>query len=90
MRSILITIALLSSVPAFAADAPGTTPQVKNGALLRDVNNAVLGNVSRVNSDGSLGLIVDYKFVTVPAASVTVVNGKAMTTLSKKEIVGAR
>jgi hypothetical protein len=42
--------------------------------------------VYRVTGDGSAQLIVDGKLVTVPASTLSVVDGKLTTSLSKSEV----
>ncbi len=91
MRSAFIALALLASTPVFAADtAPAAQAEVKTGAMLRDSNNYRLGAISRVNADGSVGLIIDSRFVTIPADTLSVVDGKVVTRLTKREVIGLR
>jgi len=56
------------------------------GKMLLAANGARLGAIYRVTDDGSAQLIVDGKMVTIPAATLSVVNGKPTTSLSKSEI----
>lgn len=93
MRSALIAIALLIGAPAIAAETTNTQAvpvALKYGMMLRDANNVRVGTVSRVNADGSVGVIVESKFVTIPASALNIVDGKAVTTLTKREIVHLR
>lgn len=71
----------LVSMSAIAQDAVAT-----EGKMLVSANGARLGAVYRVTDDGSAQLIVDGKMVTVPASTLSVVDGKLTTTLSKSEV----
>lgn len=84
------------SMVAFASLAvaqEGSAPQaetqsegVSAGRMLVAANGARLGAVYRVTDDGSAQLIVDGKLVTIPAATLSVVDGKLTTSLSKSDI----
>ena len=86
MRYVIIAATLaLASAPAFAADAP-PAKVAHSGDMLRDANNVRLGAVNAVNKDGSVGLIFDSRYVTVPGDSLTVVGGKLTTKLTKAQL----
>ena len=55
------------------------------GKMLVGANGARLGAVYRVTSDGSPQLIVNGKMVTVPASTLSMVDGELKTSLSKSE-----
>lgn len=55
--------------------------------MLVSANGARLGTVNRVAADGSPQIIIDGKLVTVPAATLSTVNGKLTTSLSKSEVL---
>jgi hypothetical protein len=59
---------------------------VAAGKMLVASNGARLGAVYRVTEDGSAQIIVDGKMVTIPAATLSVVDGKLTTSLSKSDI----
>ncbi|MFC3172682.1 hypothetical protein ACFOD9_00305 [Novosphingobium bradum] len=88
MRIAILALALVAGTPALA-DAPAAT-QVKAGAMLRDATGARITAISRVNTDGSIGVIVESKFITIPADKVSVVDGKVVTKLTKREIISLR
>jgi hypothetical protein len=69
------------SLPALAQE-----PVAAEGKMLTGANGARLGAVYRVTGDGSAQLIVDGKMVTVPASTLSVVDGKLTTSLSKSEV----
>jgi hypothetical protein len=79
------------AAPAFASDLPaaGSTPVVAHaGDMLRDANNLRLSAVDTVNKDGSVGIIYNGRVVTVPAASLSLANGKLVTSLTKSQVNG--
>ena len=76
----LVTVAVMS-LPAIAQEAVA-----QEGKMLVGANGTRLGAVYRVTDDGSAQLIVDGKMVTVPASTLSVVDGKLTTTLSKSEV----
>lgn len=79
----------LVSMVAFAslASAQGEVgSDVAAGKMLVASNGARLGAVYRVTEDGSAQIIVDGKMVTIPAATLSVVDGKLTTSLSKSDI----
>jgi hypothetical protein len=69
------------SLSAIAQESVAT-----EGKMLVAANGARLGAVYRVTDDGSAQLIVDGKMVTVPASTLSIVDGKLTTTLSKSEV----
>ncbi|MGF7151019.1 uncharacterized protein YlzI (FlbEa/FlbD family) [Sphingomonas zeicaulis] len=82
MRFLAVALALAVS----AAPALAEPPVASRGAMLRDANQLRLGRVEQVRPDGSVSLIVGSKFVVVPASTLTLVDGKLMTSLTKKEV----
>lgn len=56
------------------------------GKMLVAANGARLGVVYRVTDDGSAQLILDGKMVTVPASTLSAVDGALTTSLSKTEV----
>ena len=51
--------------------------------MLTSANGARLGAVYRVGPDGAAQIIIDGKLVTVPANTISVANGKLVTSLTK-------
>lgn len=73
-----------------AAQDPGAVASgavAEKGKMLIASNGARLGWVYRVGSDGSAQMIIDGKLVTVPAATLSSVDGKLTTSLSKSEVI---
>lgn len=77
-------------VPAAAtpvsAEAPATTVVAARGQLVVAANGARMGRVSRLASDGSPQVIVDGRLVTVPLSTLSVVDGRLVSTLTANEI----
>ena len=80
-KSILVVVMMASALSAMAGEAVAEA-----GKMLLGADGVRLGAVYRVTGDGSAQLIVDGKMVTVPAATISVVDGKLTTTLSKSEV----
>lgn len=82
MKKLVIAMMMVSaSLTAMADDAAAT-----EGKMLLASNGARLGAVYRVTPDGSAQLIVDGKMVTIPANTISVVDGKLQTSLSKADV----
>lgn len=83
MRKSWVAVVMVAcvSLSAIAQEAVAT-----EGKMLVAANGARLGAVYRVTDDGSAQLIVDGKMVTVPASTLSIVDGKLTTTLSKSEV----
>jgi hypothetical protein len=82
---------VLATLTATAQNAPsgaGTTAAVaEKGKIVVASNGARLGTVYRVGSDGSAQLIIDGKMITIPASTLSNVDGKLTTSLSKSEVL---
>jgi hypothetical protein len=90
MRFAVLAITLAAAAaPACASDAqPATASPVvaHQGDMLRDINNVRVGSVDSVNKDGSVSVIYNSRYITVPAASLSIVNGKLTTRLAKTDL----
>ena len=78
-----VTVAGQESSPGAATTAAVAT----KGKMLMDADGGRLGPVYRVVADGSAQLIFDGKMVTIPAATLSTVNGKLTTSLKKSEVL---
>ena len=89
-RFIALVCAFMSVV-AFAqgtSSAPATAAVVaEKGRMLVAANGTRLGSVYRVAPDGAAQIIIDEKMVTIPAATLSIVNGKLTTSLTKSEVL---
>ncbi|WEK42407.1 MAG: hypothetical protein P0Y64_13540 [Candidatus Sphingomonas colombiensis] len=86
---IALSAAVFVATPLAAAtlDAtPATTVAPKRGATLRDANATRLGTIDRVNADGSVQIIFNAKFVTIPADKIVASQDGVTTSLTKAEI----
>lgn len=105
MHKMLIAAAILAvSAPAMAQDeaapavaqeaAPAATQnaaeQARHGQTLRDAENRRLGEVSHVADDGSVRIIYKSRFVTIPGSTISVVDGKPVTSLTRQEVAKLR
>jgi len=79
-------VAFASLAMAQEGTAPASATGIAAGKMLVGANGARLGAVYRVTEDGSAQLILDGKMVTVPAATLSVVDGQVKTSLTKGEI----
>lgn len=88
MRTSILIAGLLALAPvaAIAQDAATAEVEIRQGQTLRDANMARLGPVNRVLADGSVQIIHNSRFVTIPADSLSVEDGKAKTSLTRKEV----
>jgi len=98
--ALLATVATIAVVPSvvFAGEAnqqvqvaaanaaTGTSVAATTGKMLYGPDGHRIGAVYRAGANGDAQLILDGKLVTVPAATLSLVNGKLTTSLSKKEI----
>lgn len=75
----------VSSIAAQAADTAAA-----KGKMLYGAGGSRLGTITRVTQDGSAQIIIDGKLVTVPASSISAVEGKIATTLTKNEVIATR
>ncbi len=79
------------SASASAADAPAASGvQVHAGQMLYDSSEHRIAAVYRVTADGNVQIVLNGKLVTAPASSLSDVNGKLTTSLSKSELSAAR
>lgn len=94
----LATVATFSLVPlaANAAEASqsvraaaetATAVKVSEGKMVYSSTGQRLAPVYRVNTDGSVQLILEGRLVTIPSASLTTASGKVATTLTKAEVL---
>ena len=85
-------LAIVMCAVVLPAGAQGTadsaaTPGVEKGKMLVASNGARLGVVYRVGADGAAQVIIDGKMVSIPANTLSNVNGKLTTSLSKSEVL---
>jgi hypothetical protein len=84
---VLAAMAATTASAAALDSSAGTAAVAEKGKMLVASNGARLGVVYRVESDGSAQMIIDGKLVTIPAATISSVDGKLTTSLSKSEVL---
>ena len=83
MKKALVAVLMVAfSLSVVAQEAPVAA----EGKMLVASNGARVGAVYRVTSDGAAQVIVDGKLVTIPASTLSVADGKLITSLTKAEI----
>lgn len=83
MRFAIAVAAIAFSATSVVAQSP-LVP--KRGTTLRDANNTRLGTIERINADGSVRIIINSKFVTIPASKLVVNQNSITTSLTKPEV----
>lgn len=97
----LATVATLAVVPtAVFAETTQAVREVTEeaaapldlnaGKMLYGANGYRIAPIYRVTQEGNPQIILNGRLVTVPASSLSDVDGKVTTSLSKKEIAAAR
>lgn len=88
-RAFAAIVLFAMSGPVAAETVTGATSPaviVHRGQSVRDSANARLGVIDSVASDGSIGLIVDAKYVRLPAGTFSIVDGKVVSQKLKREL----
>ena len=88
--SVLVSLCALVTLSGLVYSAPGAAAdQVSpvKGSMLIAANGARLAPVYRVAPDGGAQIILDGKMVTIPAATLSMADGKLTTSLTKNEIL---
>lgn len=73
-----------------ATEAAAEPIQINNGMMLYSSAGNRVAPIYRVTADGNPQLILNGRLVTVPASSLTIVDGKVTTSLTKSEIARAK
>jgi hypothetical protein len=88
-----VFVVLMCAVVALPVAAQSTSSAAaqdsvaEKGKMLIAANGARLGAVYRVRPDGCPQLIIDGRMVTVPANTISMVDGKLTTSLSKSQVL---
>jgi hypothetical protein len=94
MRKLFLAAAmavLSASLPvAVSAQAPAAGVSVNPGKMLYSSNGQRVGAVYRVNAEGDPQIILSGKLVTIPASTLSEVEGKLTTSLARKDIGRAK
>ena len=73
-----------------ATDATAAAVAVNAGKMLYASNGQRIAAIYRVTADGNPQVILNGKLVTVPASSLSDINGKVTTSLTKSELGRAK
>jgi hypothetical protein len=88
--SVIVSVCALVTLSGLFYAAPGaaeTPVSPVKGSMLVAANGARLAPVYRVAPDGGAQIILDGKMVTVPAATLSMTDGRLVTSLTKSEIL---
>ena len=97
--ALLATVTLFAAAPAalHAETAAASTPAASSaqaapvavtaGKTLYGANGNRIASVYRVATDGRVQIILDGKLITVPSATLSEVEGKVTTSLTKSELL---
>jgi hypothetical protein len=94
--ALLATVGLFAIAPvAFAetsqsvraATEAAAPVNVVAGKMLYSANGSRVASVYRVAADGKVQVIIDGRLITVPASTLSEVNGKVTTSLTKSELL---
>lgn len=99
--ALLATAATVALVPMTALAAENTEAvhavteeaaalDVNAGKMLYGANGHRIASIYRVTSEGDPQIILDGRMVTVPASTLSEVDGKVTTSLTKREIARSR
>lgn len=86
-KSWLAIVVCAAVILPAAAQAPAGGSVAEKGKMLLASNGSRLGAVYRVTPEGAAQIILDGKMVSVPANTITIVDGKLQTSLSKSEVL---
>lgn len=81
----ILAIAVAISAPVSASMATEST-HAREGVMLTSADGARLGAIYRVSDDGSARLIVRGKMATIPASTLSMIDGKLTTSLTKSAV----
>ena len=73
-----------------AASAQTAKVSVRTGRMIYGANGQRIAAAYRVTQDGTVQVILNSKLVSIPAASLSEVNGKVTTSLTKAELTSVR
>jgi hypothetical protein len=85
--AILATLATFSLVPVAVHAADAAPTKAAEGKMVYTANGQRLAPIYRVNTDGSVQLIMEGHLVTIPATVLSDVNGKLTSSESKGDLL---
>jgi hypothetical protein len=84
---VIVMCAFVLPAAAQGISEAASAPVAEKGKMLVAANGARLGAIYRVIADGSAQLIIDGRMVTVPASTLSSVEGKLTTSLTKSQVL---
>jgi hypothetical protein len=86
-KTLTLLLATLVVSAATAVQVAAATPVAATGKMLIDANGGRLAPVDRVDADGSAEIIIDGRLVTIPASTLSIVDGRLKTSLKKPQVL---
>ena len=83
----IVVFGLMLSGAGLASATDEASAVAAKGKVLIAADGARLGTVYRVGPDGGAQMIIAGKMITVPAATLSTVDGRLVTSLSKHEVL---
>lgn len=92
LAPLILAASIAPAIAAETIDAPAPTAAALErtpveGEVLRDAKARIVGKVYKVQAGGNLLVIVNRETVRVPADTLSIVNGKLVTTLTKADAI---
>lgn len=85
-----VAIAATESSQSVQAPAEAVSVSVNAGRMIYGPTGQRIAPAYRVTSDGTVQVILNGKLVNIPSSTLSEVNGKVATSLSKKDLSKAR
>jgi hypothetical protein len=84
---VAVCVLMLSAAGLATAKDDAASAVAAKGKMLVAADGARLGTVYRVGPDGAVQLVIAGKMITVPASTLSSVDGRLVTSLSKHEVL---
>jgi len=84
----IVVCGLMLTGAGLASATDEVSAVAAKGKVLVAADGARLGTVYRVGPDGAVQMILDGKMITVPASTLSSVDGRLVTSLSKHQVLG--
>ncbi|MBL8652472.1 MAG: hypothetical protein JNL35_18955 [Sphingopyxis sp.] len=88
--SLAAALFVAAPVLAYETAAPALERAPKEGEVLRDAGGRQIGKVYKVQASGNILAIVNRETVRIPATTLSIIDGKLVTTLTKTEALKLR
>jgi hypothetical protein len=86
---VLIGLISASAMWLHGAVQAAAESEVARGELLTSAEGSRLGQIYRVNADGSVQ-VMEGRLVTIPASTLSAQNGRVITSLKKPEVLALK